>query len=108
MTGFVQVIEYQTSRMDEIDAFMVGWRDKHPQMGPNRVTVCAERGQPGRYLTIVEFSLYEEAMRNSQDPATQEFAAYMQSVCDGPPVFHDLDVLRNEIRTGAATFRTLV
>lgn len=108
MTGFVQVIEYRTSRQDEIDAFMKGWRERHPQMGPRRVTVCAERGQAGRYLSIVEFSSYEEAMRNSEDPATQEFASYMASMCDGPPVFHDLDVLRSEIRTEPATWRTLV
>lgn len=108
MTGFVQVIEYTTSRKDEIDAFMQEWRQRHPQMGPSRVTVCAERGQPDRYLSIVEFASYEEAMRNSQDPATQEFAAFMQSCCDGPPVFHDLDVLQTEIRTEGAKFRTLV
>lgn len=101
MTSFVQVIEYTTGRQDEIDAYLVGWRERHPQMGPSRVTVCADRNHSGTYLTIVEFTSYEEGMRNSQDPATQEFAEMMRSLCDGPPVFHDLDVLHNEVRTEA-------
>ncbi len=99
MPAFVQIIEYSTSRHEEIDAFMAAWRERHPQMGPSRATVCAERSATGKYLSIIEFPSYEDAMRNSTDPATQEFAAFMQSVCDGPPVFHDLDVLRSEIRT---------
>lgn len=108
MTGFVQIIEYRSSRQDEIDAFMQEWRQQHPQTGPSRVTVCADRGAKDSCTTIVEFPSYEDAMRNSEDPATQEFAAFMQSKCDGPPVFHDLDVLQSEIRTEQASARTTV
>lgn len=108
MPAFIQVIEYSTSRKDEIDAYMAEWRTRYPQMGPSRATVCAERGAAGKYVTILEFPSYEEAMRNSADPATQEFAAFMQSVCDGPPVFHDLDVLQTEIRTTPSESRQTV
>ena len=108
MPAFIQVIEYSTSRRDEIDAHMAEWRERHPQMGPSRATVCAVRGAPGKYLSIIEFPSYEDAMRNSADPATQEFAAFMASVCDGPPVFHDLDVLQTEIRIEPSAARTQV
>ncbi|MDQ1625973.1 MAG: hypothetical protein QOJ49_1471, partial [Actinomycetota bacterium] len=50
------------------------------------------------YYTMVEFKSYEEAMKNSEDPATSEFAQRMQELSDGPPVFHNLDVVRVEER----------
>lgn len=102
MTGFVQVIEYSTARMDEVQQLQDAWRGRFPEMGPSRVTVCADRGQPGRYLAIVEFASYAEAMRNSEAPSTQEFSQRMQELCDGPAVFRDLDVLRTEIRIPGA------
>ncbi len=105
MTGFVQIIQYQTSRMDEIDAFMAQWRERHPQMGPSRATVCQVQGKPTSYVSIVEFPSSEDAQRNNADPATQEFADFMMGVCDGPPVFLDLDVLQSEIRTDAGASR---
>jgi hypothetical protein len=107
MPAFIQVIEYRTSKYDEIEQFMQDWRERNPQMGPNRVSTCADRDNPGSYVTIVEFSSYEEAMRNNDDPMTQEFAEFMRSVCDGPPVFRNLDVLRTEIRTAESTSRTV-
>ena len=34
----------------------------------------------------------EEAVGNSNDQMTQEFAAKMMALADGPPALHDLDV----------------
>ena len=102
MTGFVQVIEFQTSRLDEIKAMNDEWRQTHPDIGPLRITVTADRSRPGTYLSIVEFASYEEAMRNSEDPQTGEWAALMQALCDGPPTFRDLDVVMQEQREGAS------
>lgn len=31
-------------------------------------------------------------MANSQRPQTQDFAAQMQKLCDGPPRFYNLDI----------------
>jgi len=99
MSGFVQVIEWSSSRIDEVQALQDEWRERFPVMGPERITVTQRHGEPGRYTTIVEFESYEAAMRNSADPATSEFADRMAALCDGPPVFHDLDVVRREVRT---------
>jgi hypothetical protein len=49
-------------------------------------------------MTIVEFDSYEAAMENSADPATSEFAERMMQLCDGPPTFHNLDVMSDENR----------
>jgi len=98
MSGFVQIIEFTTSRIEEIQRVNDEWRASHEAMGPERVTVTADRDRPGTYCSIVEFRDYDEAMRNSDDPETSEFARRMAELCDAPPVFRNLDVLRQEVR----------
>ena len=93
MAGFIQIVEYTTSRPDEVRAVSERFRDR-PREGSTAVrgTVTADRDRPGVYLSIVEFPSYEEAMANSARPDTQEFAAAMAELCDGPPRFLNLDV----------------
>jgi hypothetical protein len=38
-------------------------------------------------------------MENSAHPTTSEFAEQMQEFCDGPPTFHNLDVVRDDHRS---------
>jgi hypothetical protein len=99
VSGFAQLIEWKTSRLDEIEKLNDEWRERFPDMGPTRVLVCADRDNAGSYVTMVEFSSYEEAMENSKDPATSEFAEKMAALSDGPPVFHNLDIVRLETRS---------
>jgi hypothetical protein len=37
----------------------------------------------------------KEAMENSDLPITQEFSAKMMALGDGPPTFHNLDVIED-------------
>lgn len=74
MTGFAQLIEWNTSRFAEVEKLNDEWRERFPTMRPTRVLVCADRDNAGTYVTVVEFSSYEEAMENSKDPATSEYA----------------------------------
>ena len=92
MTGFAQLIEWKTSRFDEIEKLNHEWRERFPTMGPARILICADRDNAGSYVTMVEFSSYEEAMKNSNDPATSEFAKEMGALLEGPPKFYNLDV----------------
>ncbi|GAB3590272.1 hypothetical protein GCM10027446_04630 [Angustibacter peucedani] len=101
VAGFVQIIEYDSSRPDEIREMSERFREEHtgppgPE-APQRITVVADRDRPNHYMTIVEFGSYELAMQNSEDPQTGEFAAKMAELCDGPPTFHNLDVLMTEV-----------
>ncbi|MGH3981805.1 MAG: hypothetical protein ACRDST_03705 [Pseudonocardiaceae bacterium] len=93
MTGFIQIIEYQTSRIDEVQALI---NERRSQMASDttvrRGTMTADRDRPGYYLTIIEFDSYESAMENSNRPETGEIAAAMAKLCDGPPKFYNLDV----------------
>lgn len=52
-----------------------------------------DRNDADRYLNIVYFDSYEEAMRNSEHPVTQEFAAKLAALVDGAPTFSNLDVV---------------
>ena len=92
MAGFVQIMEFKTSRLEEIQALM---DEREPQRSAGtvrRLTVAADRDRPGYHFTVVEFDSYESAMENSNRPETSEFAAKMAKLCDGPPTFRNLDV----------------
>ena len=62
MSGFVQIIEWKTSKINEMMAFQQEWRQRFPEMGPRRVMVCEDRDNDGTYLTVVAFDSYEAAM----------------------------------------------
>jgi len=98
MAGFVQIIEYRTSKPDEIKALMDDYGAKREAEGegptPVRGITCADRDEPGRYFAIVEFSSYDEAMANSQRADTTEFSAKMMELCDGPGAFYNLDLVQ--------------
>jgi hypothetical protein len=90
---FVQIIEYRSSRFDEMQKVAAEWEAAGSDAGPGRVVICADRDDPGRYLNIVFFDSYEQAMENSAKAETGEFAQRMMALADGPPTFHNLDVV---------------
>jgi len=96
MAGFIQIIEYRTSKPDEVAELNEQYRKEREAGGdgpaPTRGFTGADRDDPGRYFAIVEFSSYEEAMENSARPDTGEFAAKMMELCDGPTTFYNLDL----------------
>ena len=93
MAGFIQIVEYTTSRFDEVKALSEDYRDRSNTEGSvRRVNVGADRDRPNVYVTIAEFESYDEAMKNSQRPETQQFAEQMSKLCEGPPTFRNLDV----------------
>jgi hypothetical protein len=95
MAGFIQIIEMQTSRFEEVEALGNEIRnrlDDGRPSSPRRSTISADRNRPGYYLNIVEFDSHEAAMANSGRPEVNEFAARLAKLCDAPPKFYDLDV----------------
>ena len=94
MARFVQIIEFQSSRIEEIEALGRPARTEgSPPPTVRRIVATADRDRPGSYFTIVEFDSYDSAMENSARPETSAFAAQMAALCDGPPVFRNLDVM---------------
>jgi hypothetical protein len=94
---FIQIIEYKTGRIDELNAALDAWLEKTKgKRAATRGTQTCDRDAANTYVQIVEFPSYEDAMANSQLPETSEFAAQLASLCDGPPAFRNLDVIREE------------
>jgi len=94
---FVQTIEFRTSRIDEVNRLMDEWlANNEGSRIPTRGLVTRDRERDDTYVEIVEFPSYEEAMENSNRPDTTAFAERMAKLCDGPAVFRNLDVVRED------------
>ena len=94
MAGFVQIVEFKTSRPEELMALGDEMEPQRSSGTAKRLVIGADRDRPGYYFSIIEFDSYEEAMENSNRPETSEFAEKMGKLCDGPPTFRNLDVER--------------
>jgi len=92
MARFVQIIEFKTSRFDEIQKLADDYDLNTGDNTARRVSICEDRDNPGTFYNIVEFDSYESAMQNSQRPEVGQFAEQMQKLCDGPPKFSNLDL----------------
>jgi quinol monooxygenase YgiN len=94
VAGFVQIIEFKSSRVDEIRELVEEMRSELGNSGGAlRGTVTTDRDRPGYHLNIVEFESRESAMENSNRPEVSQFAARMAALCDEPPRFYNLDVV---------------
>ncbi len=92
--GFVQIIEYTTSREDEVEASLKeSLAATEGRRTSGRAMRCSDRDKPNTYINIVEFPSYEEAMKNSQMPEVSAMAEKMAALCDGPITFRNLDVI---------------
>jgi hypothetical protein len=94
---FIQIIEFQTNRIDELQALMDEWlAATEGQRTATRAVTTGDLDRPGTYVQIVEFPSFDVAMENSDLPATSDFAEKMMELCEGPATFRNLDVLRDE------------
>ncbi|MCU1454700.1 MAG: hypothetical protein JWN46_2846 [Acidimicrobiales bacterium] len=94
--GFVQIIEFRTSKIDEMEKVGDQWEAAAGgDRTAERRVLCEDRDNAGRYFNIVFFDSYEAAMENSNLPATQEFSQKMMALADGEPTFYNLDVIED-------------
>lgn len=92
--GFVQIIEFRTSKADEVRKVGDEWEAAAgADSKARRRVLCEDRDNPGRYFNIVFFDSYESAMENSNLPMTQEFSKKMMALSDGPSTFYNLDII---------------
>jgi quinol monooxygenase YgiN len=93
--SFIQIIEFTTSRADELDALLDEWLQKtQGKRTATRGVEARDRDRPNTFVQIIEFPSYEQAMANSELPETAEVAAHLAELCDGPPTFRNLEVAR--------------
>ena len=92
--AFVQIIDFRTSKYDEMEKLGSEWEAAAgDDSKARRRVMCKDRDSNDRYLNIVFFDSYEDAMENSQHPVTQEFSQKMMALADGAPTFYNLDVV---------------
>lgn len=95
--AFVQVIDYETSNRDAVDRVHDEWKKATAgKRNAKRVLRGKYHDDPNRFCDIVFFDSYEDAMRNSDLPETQEFAKKLQSAVDGEPQYWNLDITEEE------------
>jgi quinol monooxygenase YgiN len=94
---FVQLIEFKTGDIDAFNRVLDEWLAKTAgTRTAEKATQTRDRDSDRTYVHIVQFPSYDAAMENSNRPETAEFSAQLAKVCDGPPTFRNLDVLRDE------------
>lgn len=95
--AFIQIIDYRTPKYDEANRLGKEWEAAAAESGTTarRRILVRDRDATDRYLNIVFFDSYEEAMQNSDNPVTQQFAQKMAELVDGAPTFINLDVVED-------------
>ena len=91
---FIQLVTLTTTRVDELRTIDAAWRDA--TAGRNtllRERVYADRDRPNTYISVCEFASAEDAAANSALPETQECAAAIAAICDGPITFTNLELI---------------
>lgn len=91
--AFVQLIEFHTQRIDDVQAVTGQWAEA---IGLDRAArweiAGADQDRANAYVQIVAFPDHDAAMANSNHPATTEFADKLRKLCDADPTFRNLDV----------------
>jgi hypothetical protein len=94
--AFIQLIEFRAGKeqLAEGQALMDKYDEEIGSAGTARWAVMgADRDHPDTYVQIVEFPSYEQAMVNSEHPATRALSEALQKLADGNTVFRNLDVV---------------
>ncbi|MFI0468480.1 DUF1059 domain-containing protein [Saccharopolyspora sp. 5N102] len=95
--NFVQLIEFKTGKKAELGRLVDEWEEATGgKRTAKRTVLTQDHEHPGTYYEFVEFPSYDEAMRNSRLPETDELSRKMRDLCDEEPTFHNLDVVRAE------------
>ncbi|MFD0272627.1 ester cyclase [Kitasatospora sp. NPDC127111] len=94
--AFVQIIDCKTDRVDDLNRLMDTWAEQtRGKRTAGHAVVATDRADTKHVVEIVEFPSYEEAMKNSNLPETDRIFREMVALCDEPPSFTDLDVVRD-------------
>jgi hypothetical protein len=91
--GFVQIIDFTTSRYDEVRKIMDDWTaaTERTRTTP-RWMIGKDRDRANHYLQVVELPSYAEAMRNNDLPQTKKFSQKLADLCDDRTFYNVDDV----------------
>ena len=91
--AFIQLIEMRSKNVDEIMKLDAEWeKATEGKRTLRRSIVARDRNDPERHVILAFFDDYDSAMKNSNLPETQEFAAKQADLAEAVQ-FIDLDVI---------------
>jgi hypothetical protein len=89
--GFVQIIDFTTSRYDDVRKVEDEWTAATEGIRTTpRWTIGKDRDRPNHYVEVVEFPSYAEAMKNNDLPQTKDFSQRIADLCDDV-TFYNID-----------------
>ncbi|NES15956.1 MULTISPECIES: hypothetical protein [unclassified Micromonospora] len=94
---FMQTVEYQTDRPDEVRKLMTEWASQHPSPAPARLTLAEDRDRPGHIMVVAEFDSYEQAMEHSARPETSAYAERLRQLASQEPRYVNLEVTQQQM-----------
>ncbi len=95
--SFIQLIDCRTGRAGEMDRLMDDWvRATGGRRTATHSVVGRDRDDSHHVVEIVEFPSYQKAMKNSELPETGRIHDAMLEICEEPPRFTNLDVIRED------------
>lgn len=95
--AFVQIIEYETTREDEVNSVFDQWlKATEGKRTALHELHMKDRDKPDHYVDMVEFPSYEKAMENNELPETKHIAEQLRALCTGEPRYVNLEVAREE------------
>jgi hypothetical protein len=92
---FVQVIEFTTTKYDEVRAIGNEFAETRRTGGgpkPQTILFLKDRDRPNTYRTVARFASYEEAMENSNRDDTTKMAGRIAALCQDQ-TFRNFDLL---------------
>jgi len=92
---FVQVIEFTTTKYDEVRAIANEFAEtRRTGGGPKLETILflKDRDRPNTYRTVARFASYEAAMENSNRDDTTKMAGRIAALCQDQ-TFQNFDLL---------------
>lgn len=92
---FVQTIAFTTKDIDTVRKTFES-ADRSQMVGNPRSVLLKDRENPDRYLTVVTFDSYDDAMKNNDLPQTQEFAAKMRDAIGSEPEWGNFDLIQRD------------
>ncbi|MGP4008978.1 hypothetical protein [Streptomyces sp. 4N124] len=92
---FVQIIGFETERLEEMEQQLQEFAQRNAGKagGPTHRMLLKDRDNPRRYLAVLEFDSYDDAMRNSEDPETTKLAEQLGALSIGERTYTNCDVL---------------
>ena len=97
--SFVQIMEVTTaSRFNDIRDAVEAWESAtEGRRTVKSSVICQDRDTPSRWVIIVTFDSYEDAMKNSELPETKSLADLTAGLADEPLRFSNLDVVEERL-----------